>query len=130
MDRSVPNLPSRDLSATAAFYGGFGFVPSYRDEGWMILRRGAVELEFFPFAELDPASSSFMCSIRVDDLDDLYGAVAAAGVPSATRGIPRLTPVEMQSWGQRAAFLIDLDGTELHLIENSVAAHGDAADDE
>ena len=25
----------------------------------------------------------------------------------------------MQEWGQRAAFLIDLDGTQLHLIENN-----------
>ncbi len=39
-DRAVPNLPSRDFDATIAFYGGFGFAQDYRDEGWLILRRG------------------------------------------------------------------------------------------
>ena len=38
-DLAVPNLPSRDFDRTAGFYGGFGFTVSYRDDGWLILRR-------------------------------------------------------------------------------------------
>lgn len=124
-DRSVPNLPSRDFASTVEFYGRFGFFPTFRDDTWLILRRGAIELEFFPFPDLEPYASSFMCSIRVDDLDDLFGAVAAAQVPQSATGIPRLTPVASRSWGQRAAYLIDIDGTQLNLIENSVAADDD-----
>jgi len=118
-DRTVPNLPSRDFAATADFYARFGFTESFRDDGWMILRRGPLVLEFFPFADLDPYASSFMCSVRVNDLDELHAAIDAAGVPRAQTGIPRLMPIERQSWGQRAGFLVDPDGTLLHLIEDS-----------
>ena len=69
-DRAVPNLPSREFEATIEFYGRFGFVQHFRDDSWLIPRRGAVQLEFFPLPELDPRTSSFMCSIRVADLDE------------------------------------------------------------
>jgi catechol 2,3-dioxygenase-like lactoylglutathione lyase family enzyme len=118
-DHAVPNLPSRDFDETIAFYGGFGFESTYRDDGWLILRRGVLQLEFFVFPELAPESSSFMCSVRVDDLDGLYRQVQESGVLEKTVGRPRLHPVRTQSWGQRAGFLIDIDGTQLNLIENS-----------
>jgi len=117
-DRAVPNLPSRDFDATIEFYGGFGFEVAYRDGGWLILGRGGVVLEFFLAPEHDPYESWFMASIRVGDLEALYAAVRASGVPEVTVGIPRLIPVALQEWGQRAGYLIDLDGTQLHLIED------------
>ena len=117
-DHAVPNLPSRDFDATIAFYGAFGFEISYRDDDWLILRRGDLRLEFFPHPDLDPATSSFMCSMRVDDVDALYGQIGAAGVAETTVGWPRLHPVQIQHWGQRVGYLVDLDGTQLNLIEN------------
>ena len=117
-DHAVPNLPSRNFNDTIAFYGGFGFEPAYRDDGWLILRRGELQLEFFAFPDLVPGESSFMCSVRVDDVDDLYRRIKAAGVVEQSIGCPRLHPVQLQPWGQRAGFLVDLDGTQLHLIEN------------
>lgn len=120
-DRAVPNLPSRDFDATVAFYGSFGFQTTYRDGGWLILRRGGVGLEFFLAPEHDPYASWFMASVRIHDLDGLYAAVRAGGVPEASTGIPRLVPVALQEWGRRAGYLIDLDGTQLHLIENRPA---------
>lgn len=118
-DRAVPNLPSRDFDVTIRFYGGFGFDLDYRDDGWLILRRGELRLEFFPFRDLDPAESSFMCSVRVDDLDGLYRQIWNSGVAERASGFPRLHPVRIQPWGQRAGFLVDPDGTQLHLIENA-----------
>lgn len=118
-DRSVPNLPSRDFDATIEFYTGFGFEVSYRDGGWLILTREGVVLEFFLAPEHDPYSSWFMASIRVGDLDGLYAAVRGSGVPEAESGIPRLVPVALQEWGQRAGYLVDPDGTQLHLIEDA-----------
>jgi catechol 2,3-dioxygenase-like lactoylglutathione lyase family enzyme len=117
-DRALPNLPSRDFDVTTAFYSGFGFEVEHRDEGWLILRRGDLQLEFFPFPGLEPEKSSFMCSIRVDDVDELYGQIGAAGVAEKADGAPRLLPVRQQPWGQRVGFLVDPDGTQLHLIEN------------
>lgn len=118
-DRAVPNLPSRDFDATVEFYARFGFELVYRDEAWLILGRRELRLEFFPFPNLVPAESSFMCSVRVDDLDELYRQIKEAGVVEKSVGIPRLVPVRLQPWGQRAGFLVDLDGTQLHLIENA-----------
>ena len=117
-DRAVPNLPSRDFDTTIAFYGRFGFVQTFRDSGWLILRRGVLQLEFFPFTDLVPAESSFMCSVRVDDVAALYEAIRSSGVREATSGIPRIVPVSPQPWGHRAGFLIDLDGTQLTLIQD------------
>ncbi|WP_345800011.1 bleomycin resistance protein [Microbacterium sp. AZCO] len=118
-DRAVPNLPSRSFDATVEFYGGFGFEVAYRDGGWLILQRGPLELEFFLAPEHDPYASWFMASIRVADLEALFAAVRASGVPEVQRGIPRLIPIALQEWGQRAGYLIDVDGTQLHLIEDA-----------
>ena len=107
-------MPSRDFARTSEFYGALGFTEAFRDDSWLILRRGAVHIEFFPFPDLDPRSSSFMCSVRVADLDELHIAIAAA-VPTRDNGIPRLTAIAPQRWGQRVAFLHDLDGSQLHL---------------
>lgn len=117
-DHAVPNLPSRDFDVTIAFYGQFGFVTAYRGDGWLILRRGELVLEFFEFPDLVPEKSDAMCSVRVDDVDELYRQISATGVVEKTVGRPRLHPVRDQPWGQRAGFLIDPDGTQLNLIEN------------
>ncbi len=117
-DHAVPTLPSRSLDATAGFYTRLGFVEQYRDDGWLIMSRGALTLEFFPHPRLRPAKSDHQANLRVDDLETLHAAFAESGIPLATIGIPRLTPVERQEWGARAAFLIDLDGTLLRLMEN------------
>ena len=52
------------------------------------------------------------------DLEELYAAVRESGVPEVITGFPRLTPVALREWGQRAGYLVDLDGTQLHLIED------------
>lgn len=118
VDYAVPNLPSRDFDTTVAFYSGFGFEVDYREDDWLILRRGDLELEFFAFPDLVPENGSFMCSVRVDDVDALCRQIKASGVDEKTVGFPRLHPVRLQSWGQRVGFLVDVDGTQLHLIEH------------
>lgn len=118
-DRAVPNLPSRDFDATIAFYGAFGFELAHRDEGWLVLRRGQLQLEFFAAPDVVPAESPFMCSVRVDDVDELIRRIAESGVGEQAEGFPRLHPARMQPWGQRAGFLIDIDGTQLTLIEDA-----------
>jgi catechol 2,3-dioxygenase-like lactoylglutathione lyase family enzyme len=116
-DLAVPNLPSRSFDATERFYAGFGFERLFRDTGWLILTRGALQLEFFPAPSLDPLSSSFMCCLRVADVDELSDAIRSSGVPVASTGSPRLHEVRAQDWGLRAGYLIDPDGTQLTLIE-------------
>jgi hypothetical protein len=118
-DRATPNLPSRDFATTAAFYAGLGFVEQYRDDGWMVLARGAVVLEFFPFPDLDPATSSFGCCLRLDDVDEFFRACVDAGLPRTTRGWPRIHPPRVEESGLRIGALLDPDATLLRLIANS-----------
>lgn len=120
LDRAVPSLPSRDFDATEAFYSSFGFESTFRDDGWMILTRGGLQLEFFSHPSLDPTKSDFMCSLRVADVDGLFEDIVRAGVGVGAVGVPRLQDVRMQPWGLRAGYLIDLDGTQLALIEQPV----------
>lgn len=117
-DLATPNLPSRDFDATIAFYAPLGFEIGWRDAGWLILVRGAMQLEFFNFPDLNPATSSFGSCLRLDDIKPLYDAALAAGVPEMTRGRPRLQPPKREAWGGIVAALIDPDGTLLRLIQN------------
>ncbi len=117
-DSASPTLPSRDLAATSAFYDRLGFSEVFRDEGWMVLSRGEVMLEFFPCPGLDPAKSSFGCCLRLDDVDAFYRFCLDAGLPESTRGFPRLHPPRQEESGLRIGALIDPEGNLLRLIEN------------
>jgi catechol 2,3-dioxygenase-like lactoylglutathione lyase family enzyme len=117
-DTATPNLPSRDFAATSAFYARLGFTQAFRDEGWMILTRDAVMLEFFPYPGLDPAASSFGCCLRLDDVDAFYRVCLDAGLPESDRGFPRLHPPRREESGLRIGALLDPDGTLLRLIAN------------
>lgn len=117
-DRATPTLPSRDLAATSAFYARLGFGESFRDDGWMILSRGEVVLEFFPHPGLDPATSDAGCCLRLDDADSFHALCLAAGIPEATRGWPRVHAPRMEPSGLRIGALIDPDGTLLRLVQN------------
>jgi hypothetical protein len=115
-DRITANLPARDFDATARFYETLGFAVGYKDAQWMILRRGALELEFFPYPDLDSFQSSFSACVRVDDLDALYADFLKASLPSTS--IPRLTPPRTEPFGLRFFALVDLDGSLLRCIDN------------
>jgi catechol 2,3-dioxygenase-like lactoylglutathione lyase family enzyme len=117
-DHATPNLPSRDFAATSTFYARLGFDEGYRSEGWMILSRGGVTLEFFPYPDLDPYQSSFGCCLRLDNLADMVAQVEVSGVPDARHGIPRYHPPQREDSGLTIAYLIDPDGTLLRLIQN------------
>lgn len=117
-DHATPNLPSRDFDATARFYEALGFTQAWRDAGWMILQRGNLKLEFFPFADLDPATSSFGSCLRLDDLDGFYAICRTAGVRESRTGYPRLHPPRVEDWGGRVGALVDPDCTLLRLIQN------------
>lgn len=117
-DHATPNLPARDFGATASFFAKLGFEEEFRDEGWMILSRGDLTLEFFPYPDLDPYQSSFSCCMRLDDLAAMMRQVEASGVPDARHGIPRYHPAAPDPSGLTIAYLIDPDGTLLRLIQN------------
>lgn len=115
-DRATPKLPSRDLAATSLFYAGLGFAEAFRDDGWMILTRGDLVLEFFPWAGLDPAANPCGCCLRLDDVDAFVDACRAAGIPDATEGFPRVHAPRLEASGLRIGALLDPEGSLLRLI--------------
>jgi catechol 2,3-dioxygenase-like lactoylglutathione lyase family enzyme len=116
MDRATANLPSADLDRTAAFYTALGFTVSFKDDGWMILDRGAITLEFFPIA-VDPRKTTGSACVRVDDLDSLYADFSEAGLlPRFCRTTPGVLPISEA--GLRMFVLIDPDGNLLRCSDN------------
>jgi len=114
VDRVTANLPSRSLDATEQFYAKLGFEPTFKDDGWMILRRGRLKIEFFPCAKVNPGTCIASCCVRVADVDALHRAFTAAGLPA--HGIPRLTSPVDQLWGIREFALVDIDGNLLRCM--------------
>ena len=116
-DRVTPTLPSRNLAATSAFYERLGFREVFRDDGWLIVARGALQLEFFPHPELDPWANYAGCCLRVADARALHEAFSAAGLPVEPGAIPRLTAPVARPWGFREFALVDADGNLLRGLE-------------
>ena len=121
MDHATPNLPSRDFDLTEHFYAQLGFEREWRDDGWLILSRGEMTLEFFLHPDLEPATSWFSCCLRIDDLDGLVDQAVSAGIAEGTEGAPRLHRPKVEPSGERIGYLIDLDGTLLRLVANPPA---------
>lgn len=117
-DRITANLPSRDFDVTEAFYGLLGFERIYRDDGWMILQRGALEVEFFSHPDLKPAESWFSACIRVDDFDGLLDTWKTLDLPDDPMGRPRTFERVPAPGDMRIFALIDCDGTLLRCIDN------------
>lgn len=124
-DRITANLPSRDFAATEAFYTRLGFRTTFRDDGWMILQRGGLVLEFFPHPEVDKWSSWFSACIRVDDVASLLAEWQQVGLPTDHKAIPRLTGIFKPGNAPRMFALVDEDGSLLRVIDNRDA--GEAA---
>ena len=118
VDHATPNLPSRSFAATVTFYARLGFSVVFQDSGWLILERDGVVLEFFPHADLDPATSSFGACLRLDDVDAFYTHCQGAGIPETMVGWPRLHRPRLEASGMRIGALLDPDGSLLRLVQN------------
>jgi catechol 2,3-dioxygenase-like lactoylglutathione lyase family enzyme len=124
--KAIPNLPARDLDATAAMYARIGFALTNRYEGYAIIEREEVELHFYGDADLDPGSTAGMAYVRVADVDALYAEVRAAGfevLPAPVvrerfeHGGPleRISTLEDRPWGMRQFALLDVDNNLLQI---------------
>lgn len=117
-DHATPNLPSIDFEITSKFYQSIGFLEGFRDDGWMILRRGQLSLEFFPYHDLNPAESSFSCCLRLDDMAAFHAECRSAKLSDSCWGWPRLSEPQVEDSGLTIAYLVDPNGTLLRLIQN------------
>lgn len=117
-NRITANLPSSDFERTISFYGDLGFAVDFQDEGWLILKRGALELEFFPHPDVDKWSSWFSACIRLDDIDTMLAEWEILDIPRDNTSIPRLTGAFKLPNAPRMFALVDPDGSLLRVLEN------------
>ncbi len=101
-----PKLPMRDKSATTAYYEKqLGFTAFGGDHpDYLMLQRDGIELHFFHFKGLDPATNYGQVCIRTSAIDELYRALVEKGVPIHPNGALR-----SKAWGQREFALLDPD---------------------
>ena len=116
-DLATPNLPSRDFDETLRFYGSLGFVETWRDDGWMILKRGDLLVEFFRHPDFDPNASAFGSCFRLEDVTSFYREVLATGVRERASGRPSAHPPKRETWGGLVGAVIDPDGSLLRLVQ-------------
>lgn len=116
-DLATPNLPSRDFDVTSRFYGALGFQETWRDRGWLIMKRADMTVEFFPFPDLDPATSSFGSCFRLEDVQSFFDLVLTSNVPERTTGWPRVQRPKREPWGGLVGALVDPDGTLIRLVQ-------------
>ncbi|RYG96105.1 MAG: bleomycin resistance protein [Alphaproteobacteria bacterium] len=117
-DIATPNLPSRDFDVTSRFYGKLGFVETWRDAGWMILKRGDLVLEFFSHPDFDPEDSGFGSCLRMQDIGPFFDIILAAGVPEGANGRPSAHRPKLESWGGLVGSMIDPDGSLIRLVQS------------
>lgn len=115
-DLAIPTLPARNLPEILAFYQQLGFQnytnPAHQDI-YLILRRHGLEIHFFDFAELDPATSYAGCYLRVSNVAALFEEFSQQSLPST--GIPRLGALEDKPWGMREFYLVDPSGNLIRI---------------
>lgn len=114
-DIAIPILPCRSMASTTAFYRRLGFEGGVHafDQHYAIFTRGTIELHFFLHPELTPAASWAGCYLRVLDVQKLYEAAVASGLPHA--GIPRIDRLEDKPWGLREFAIVDPDGNLIRI---------------
>lgn len=113
--KASPNLPSRDIAKTAAFYQeklGFekvgGDYPDY-----LILQRDDISLHFYLHADLDPLKDAGICYIYVEGVEALYKEYQAAGV------IHPNGRLEHKEWNMYEFVALDLDNNALRIGQPS-----------
>lgn len=108
LEKLSPILPSRDITATEAFWTQLGFLTVYRDDRYLLLRREGAEVHFWLNPDLDPARNDAGAYLRPSDVNLLDSEWGKLGLPGA--GIPRLDRVEDKPWGMRELAVVDVDG--------------------
>ncbi len=90
-----PKLPMRSKLATRDFYQnklGFTDIGLIEYPDYLMLRREQVEIHFFSFTNLDPATNDGQVYIRVNDIETLYAEYRATGI--------RLSELKTMPWKQ------------------------------
>jgi uncharacterized glyoxalase superfamily protein PhnB len=101
LDSVAPRFLVGDMEQALAFYGQLGFATPYHDEGFAIIERDGIALQFNvsdPTHE-PPKEGCRVCSIVVTNIEALYQQYVPTG---ALR-----SPLQATSWGTKGFWLCD-----------------------
>src|SRR5258708_4616050 len=98
LDSVAPRFLVEDMEQALAFYGQLGFATPYHDEGFAILERDGIALQFnVSDPTQEPPKGGSVCSIVVTNIETLYQQYVPTGALQS--------PIQAQSWGMKAFFL-------------------------
>lgn len=97
----------RNKAVTLKFYTeqlGFQSIAEADYEGYLILKREAIEIHFFEHKTLDPTENDGQVYIRTQGIDELYQSFIDHQVK-----IHPNSPLQIKPWGQKEFALLDPD---------------------
>lgn len=106
-----PKLPMRNKLITKQFYTiqlHFEIYGSADFEGYLMVKRDNIEIHFFEFPNLDPATNYGQVYIRTNQIDSLYQSLLNNHVSIHPAGHLQIKP-----WGQKEFSLLDPDNNLL-----------------
>ena len=112
-----PKLPMRSKKATREFYVdklGFHQLGTEDYEGYLMLKKDAIEVHFFEFKKLKPRKNYGMVYIRVTGIERFYEELINSGI-----AIHPNAPLTTQPWGQKEFSVLDPDNNLLTFGEDA-----------
>lgn len=121
---TVPLLACRDADEISAFYAVLGFRATYRQPGYVALRRADLHLHFFVVPDFDPHTSYGSCLVLVDDIGALHRAFAdgmrAAYGEVLVSGVPRMTRPRVRAAALSGFSIVDPAGNWIRVIARGI----------
>lgn len=106
-----PKLPMRNKELTRDFYFnalGFEQLGNTDYDGYLMVKKDAIQIHFFEFKELDPKENYGQVYIRTDNIETLYRTLLDNG----TRIHPN-RKLQTKPWGQKEFSVVDPDNNLL-----------------
>lgn len=106
-----PKLPMRSKMVTRKFYSeqlGFQQFGSADFDGYLMMEKDDIQIHFFEFKNLDPATNYGQVYIRTDNIDSLYQSLLDNKTKIHPNGRLGARP-----WGQKEFSLLDPDNNLL-----------------
>src|SRR5216683_3266730 len=98
LDSVAPRFLVGDMEQALAFYGQLGFATTYHDEGFAIVERDGIALQFnVSDPTQEPPKSRSVCWIGVTNIEALYQQYLPTGSIQS--------PLQAQPWGMKGFFL-------------------------
>ncbi len=102
LDSGVPRFLVGDMEQALAFYGQLGFTATSHDEGFAIIERDKIALQFnVSDPTQEPPKGRSVCYISVTHIEALYQQYVPTGA------IQTPLPHQATSWGTKGFWLCD-----------------------